>query len=45
LLLLSVPGLGGFDEGAGLFGQTVQAGNFPALELGNGQICRSSLNL
>ena len=34
----AVLGLGGLDEAAGLLGQTVQAGDFPALESGDGQI-------
>jgi hypothetical protein len=39
----AVLGLGGFDEAAGLLGQTVQAGDFPALELGDGQIVGQEL--
>ena len=41
----AVLGLGGFDEAAGLLGQTVQADDFPALELGNDQICHCKQSL
>jgi hypothetical protein len=34
----AVLGLGGFDEAAGLAGEVLEAGDFPARECGDGQI-------
>ena len=41
----AVLGLGGYDEAAGLLGQTVEAGECPALELGDNQICHCKQSL